>query len=102
MAQSPHSVPQAHAPARSAPTPEGPRFTPNPQPAATDPPTAPSRSYTVRPGDSLWSIASELAGPSASNAKIAALVDRLWSRNADRIGTGNPDLLNVGIELILP
>lgn len=102
MAPGPRSVPQASASARLAPTPQGPGSAPNPQPAATEPPTAPGRPYTVRSGDSLWSIARDLAGPSASNGQIAALVDGLWGRNADRIGTGSPDLLKVGTELTLP
>jgi nucleoid-associated protein YgaU len=56
----------------------------------------------VRPGDSLWSIASDLAGPDASPATIARLVNRLWELNADRIATGDPDLVMVGTVLRLP
>jgi nucleoid-associated protein YgaU len=55
----------------------------------------------VRPGDSLWSIAGDLAGPDASPATIARLVNRLWELNADRIGTGDPDLVMVGTVLRL-
>lgn len=40
-----------------------------------------------------------LAG--AGNAKIAQEVQRLWRLNASRIGTGDPDLLPVGIVLRL-
>jgi len=58
--------------------------------------------YTVKAGDSLWSIARHIAGPKASNAKVASLVDRLWTLNAGRIGTGDPDLLNIGTELAMP
>jgi LysM repeat protein len=57
--------------------------------------------YVVRPGDSLWSIARRLLGPGASPAQIARKVNRLWELNKDRISTGDPDLLRVGIELKL-
>jgi nucleoid-associated protein YgaU len=57
--------------------------------------------YVVRPGDSLWSIATRLLGPGASGAEIADEVNRLWELNKDRIGTGDPDLLRVGTELRL-
>lgn len=57
--------------------------------------------HTVRPGESLWAIASDLLGPNASPAKIAREVHRLWTMNADRIATGDPDLLIVGTRLRL-
>jgi LysM repeat protein len=57
--------------------------------------------YTVNPGDSLWSIAKALRGQTAANAEIAREVNRLWNLNADRIATGNPDLLMVGTRLKL-
>jgi hypothetical protein len=52
--------------------------------------------HIVKSGESLWSIARKLLGPSASPAQIAREVDRLWALNKDRIGTGNRDLLMVG------
>jgi LysM repeat protein len=58
-------------------------------------------SYTVRPGDSLWSIARRLLGPDASAGRIAREVNRLWQLNQDRIGTGNPSLIHVGTVLKL-
>jgi hypothetical protein len=58
-------------------------------------------SYTVRPGDSLWSIAQRLLGADASNGRIAREVNRLWQLNSERIATGDPDLLHVGTELRL-
>jgi hypothetical protein len=58
-------------------------------------------SYTVRPGDSLWSIARRLLGPDASAGQIAGEVNRLWELNRERIATGDPDLLRVGTELEL-
>ena len=59
------------------------------------------RSHTVRPGESLWSIASDLLGSRASTARIAAEVQRLWRLNAQHIGTGDPDLLPAGTRLML-
>jgi nucleoid-associated protein YgaU len=58
-------------------------------------------SYTVRAGDSLWSIARRLLGPDASAGRIAREVNRLWQLNQDRIGTGNPSLIHVGTVLKL-
>lgn len=55
--------------------------------------------HVVQPGESLWSIAAGLAGDDASPAKIARIVNRLWTLNADRIGTGNPDLVMAGTTL---
>jgi nucleoid-associated protein YgaU len=60
-----------------------------------------ARFRIVKSGDSLWSIARKLLGPSASPAQIAREVDRLWELNKDRIGTGNRDLLMVGTKLRL-
>lgn len=63
---------------------------------------APGRSsYTVRPGDCLWSIAAALLPRGADDARIAAEVARLWHLNADRIGTGDPDVILVGTTLRL-
>jgi hypothetical protein len=60
-----------------------------------------ARVHIVRPGESLWSIAKKLLGPSATPAEIAREVNRLWELNKDRIGTGNPDLLMAGTKLRL-
>jgi nucleoid-associated protein YgaU len=57
--------------------------------------------YTVRAGDSLWSIARRLLGPEATAGRIAREVNRLWELNRDRIGTGNPSLIHVGTVLKL-
>ena len=59
------------------------------------------RIHVVLAGESLWSIANDLLGGDASVAQVAREVNRLWERNSDRIGTGNPDLLMVGTRLAL-
>jgi LysM repeat protein len=58
-------------------------------------------SYTVRPGDSLWSIARRLLGPGATAGQIAREVNRLWELNRERIGTGTPNLIHIGTVLRL-
>jgi nucleoid-associated protein YgaU len=60
------------------------------------------RSHVVRPGESLWSIASDLLGSGASAARISREVGRLWQLNQDRIGSGDPDVITAGTTLILP
>jgi LysM domain len=66
-----------------------------------DPSLRDARRYVVQPGDSLWSIAKRLLASEASLADIAREVNRLWTLNEDRIGTGDPDLLMVGTKLRL-
>lgn len=96
------------------PTPPAPPVEPQPTPAlhaaSVSAPAAPpassteaisGRSYTVRPRDSLWSIAKRLLGPGASNGQVAGDVHRLWELNRDRIATGDPNLLHVGTRLQL-
>ena len=60
-----------------------------------------ARFHIVRPGESLWSIATALLGADASSAQVARKVERLWALNEQRIGTDNPDLLPIGTELKL-
>ena len=57
--------------------------------------------HTVRSGECLWSIAAALLPAAADNAEIAAEVERLWTLNAGRIGTGDPSLIYAGTELRL-
>ena len=64
-------------------------------------PARDARVHVVEPGESLWTIAEDLLGPGAPAARIAREVQRLWSLNEARIGTGDPDLLMVGTELRL-
>lgn len=67
----------------------------------TAPPPGVARFHTVRAGESLWSIASDLLGQGASAAAIALEVERLWQLNGGRIGTGDRNLLGVGVKLRL-
>jgi nucleoid-associated protein YgaU len=69
---------------------------------ASNAPSAGARHYTVQPGDNLWAVARRVLGPDASQARVAALVDRIWALNSARIGTGSPDLIRVGQVLSLP
>jgi nucleoid-associated protein YgaU len=55
----------------------------------------------VKAGQSLWLIAESVLGDGASDAQIATEVERLWQLNAERIGTGDPDLIYPGQELRL-
>jgi hypothetical protein len=60
-----------------------------------------SRSHVVVGGECLWSIATALLPPGASAAEIAAEVHRLWRLNSTRIGTGDPNMLPIGVDLRL-
>ena len=59
------------------------------------------RFHVVLAGESLWSISKDVLGDEASVAQVARMVNRLWELNSDRIGTGDPDLLQVGTKLAL-
>jgi hypothetical protein len=93
----------------SAPAPEpaeAPEQSTVPAPPST-PPEKPAslkghRTYTVTAGDCLWTIAAAILPPTASDEQIAAEVGRLWKLNAERIGTGDPNVIDVGTVLRLP
>jgi len=55
----------------------------------------------VAAGDSRWTIAARHLGTSATDAEIAHGVSELWDLNAQRIGSGDPDLIQPGQELRL-
>jgi hypothetical protein len=57
--------------------------------------------HVVQPGQSLWAIARNVFGTTVSDTRIATEVDRIWQLNADRIGTGDPDLIFAGFKLRL-
>jgi len=89
--EAPRSLPSGNEPTAAAPAP------------SERPSTARlGKKHTVKPGESLWSIAAGLAGDDATPANIARIVNRLWTINADRIGTGNPDLVMAGTTLRIP
>ena len=54
----------------------------------------------VRPGDSLWSISSDLLGPNASTREIAEEAERIYALNRDLIG-GDSNLIFANQELSL-
>ncbi len=55
----------------------------------------------VAQGQSLWTIAQGLVREPGSIAEVAFKVERLWQLNAERIGTGNPNLIYPGQSLRL-
>ncbi|MBS1886014.1 MAG: hypothetical protein JSU06_02400 [Actinobacteria bacterium] len=59
------------------------------------------KTHLVAAGECLWLIAAAALPAGASNAQIAAEVHQLWRINSGRIGTGDPDVLPVGVELRL-
>ncbi len=69
---------------------------------ATPPPAdRQSPTHVVRPGESLWTIASDLAGPQADDAEIARLWPLLHRTNQAVIGM-NPGLILPGQVLAVP
>jgi LysM repeat protein len=59
-------------------------------------------SVEVRAGDSLWQIARDHLGPSASNEAIYRAYTAIWNLNKARIGTGDPNLIFPGQRISLP
>ncbi|MCG7426884.1 LysM peptidoglycan-binding domain-containing protein [Helcobacillus sp. ACRRO] len=99
----PARAPEDPTPATEAPTPAPDEPAPasesrTPAPASDAP--APGTTATVRPGDSLWQIASHTLGPSADDADIAALVEQIAADPENRIE--DPDLIHPGDELHIP
>jgi peptidoglycan hydrolase-like protein with peptidoglycan-binding domain/LysM repeat protein len=91
------SVPPAATPPSSAP-PERQAVVKRPRAAPARPSTS---TYTVRPGDALWRVAERHLARSGSVKEIARQVQTLESLNADRIASGDPDVLEAGEELRL-
>jgi len=57
---------------------------------------------TIERGDCLWSIARDVLGAGAGDAKVAAKVSELWDLNdTEVIRTGDRDLIYPGQELRL-
>ncbi len=65
------------------------------------PASSSARSVVIQPGDSLWSIARSLLPTGASDEAIAHKVVEIWARNANRIGTGDPNVIFAGQRLLL-
>ena len=55
--------------------------------------------HVVRSGENLWSIAKRWLDSRASDAQILDEVQRLWRLNADRIPSGDPDMILPGLRL---
>ncbi len=73
---------------------------PEPAPAASATPPAP-RTYTVTPGDCLWSIARRQLGPRASERAVDRGWRAIYAANAAGIGA-DPNLIHPGLVLVLP
>jgi hypothetical protein len=69
--------------------------------AASRPATRGAKAHVVAPGESLWSIATDLLGAGASRARVSQEVEWLWEHNRARIGTGDRNLLRAGTTLQL-
>ena len=63
-------------------------------------------SYTVQPGDSMWSVTVAYLSHLHGEQPAAAGITRVWREvidlNRDRIRSGNPDVIFPGEELLLP
>lgn len=64
--------------------------------ASARPDSDDASTYTVKAGDCLWFIAERQLADGATDADIAAEVNRLWQRNAEIIATGDPNLIYPG------
>jgi hypothetical protein len=96
------TVPQAEAPSPAPPPAEAPEPTSVPVAEPAEPGALAGRHiHVVRPGESLWSIATALLPRGADDAVIVAEVHRLWRLNSARIGTGDPSLIYAGTRLRL-
>ncbi len=70
-----------------------------PEPARAN---SPASVHVVAEGECLWSIAESKLGPQATNSQLATYVDQLWRLNAERIATGDPNLIHSGQRLRTP
>jgi nucleoid-associated protein YgaU len=72
-----------------------------PRPDAVPLPTTPSRSYVVKRGDCLWSIAAGVLGPGMPARSIDRGWRQIYAANRAAIGD-NPNLIHIGLTLELP
>lgn len=98
-AEAPAPVATAPAPAPAASTPAAPATARVVVGAGTEPAAPGARFHVVQRGESLWSIAADRLGDGAGVDRVAREVGRLWELNAERIGTGSPDLVYAGTRL---
>lgn len=80
--------------------------TPAPQPAAPPPADhgrhiAGKKTYVVKEGDCLWHIAARVLPADADTGAIESKIEWLYETNESRIGTGDPNLIYPGTELIV-
>jgi hypothetical protein len=87
--------------------PAGARATPpvDAEPVSAEPvdadPAARGGTWTVRPGDSLWSVAERTLPAGASVPDVAARCHRIYTLNQGVVGA-DPDLVRPGLRLHLP
>lgn len=74
---------------------------PPPAPRHAAPPPVTEAQHTVRPGESLWVIASRQLGADASTAEIDRQWRAIYARNRSAIGA-DPNLIEPGQRLTLP
>jgi resuscitation-promoting factor RpfA len=86
---------------RSMPSPGPAASPPVPQPPDREPPPPANRSVIVRPGDSLWLIASQRLGQRAQARQVAAAWPRWYAANRAEIGP-DPNLIRAGQILHAP
>jgi len=72
----------------------------SPAPASWTEPTGPL-TVVVAPGDTLWDLARRHLGPDPSDSEVAVAWPRWWEANRGEIGA-DPDLLRVGLRLVVP
>jgi hypothetical protein len=105
-APSARTAPSAPAPAHTPTAPPAPAPGHTPTATASAPTARLLATWTVRPGDSFWSIAEAVIGQAPAGAErpaIATYWSRLVAANRDRLPhPGDPDLLFAGDVLVLP
>ena len=89
----PATTPSATGPPPTGPPATGPPATGPPAEAAAPAPASCER--TVATGDSLWQIAAEQLGPTATVAEVAERTAAVYADNAEAIGA-DPDLIRPG------